>query len=617
MTPSNENHLFTFKNIHLVPILHNRLEFALEVHRRFTDLRPSAVAVELPPTLQEKIVAGVRRLPYLSVLVYPEKSGRTVYLPIEPVDGIIEAVRLAQEQALPVFFVDRDIEGYPLFRDPMPDSYALTQIGYEAYCRVYWEERGSETPTPDDLLRERTMASQVLALGRQYQRVLLVCGLGHFSGIRRQLDLEPAKPLGRETRSGVVLGNLKEDSSREILSELPFLQGKYEEKRTKARETGNPEDFWNLDRLRLRDELLGEAQRQHYKNSREKIREPALIVLKKFARNYAFIQGTLTPDFYQLLVAARGAVNDDFSYEVWERGSSYPYQESPSRLPEIEVTAQDLRINQKKIQFYRRFRTFRRRLVPVPAKKRASPAEQEEFKKRWRGEAICSYPPEDIRVEGLGDYVKKKARGVLSQEQVRLLPFTTSLLDGLDVKETLRHLVENKIYVREESSVRGQVGSVVFIFEEDESSKNQAERFPWKITWLGEHDQESDMAFYATPAGENVVGPGISRCEYGGFVLSYPPLRMFEVWKDRFFNAARSKPERLLLAGIDYSEERLVAYIAAQPPRSFCRTFAERQGKKIVFLPIGQFSPALLKSIRFFHVLESHELRKDAHRFIR
>jgi hypothetical protein len=617
MNPIGETNPFVFENIHLVPILHNRLEFALEVHRRFTGLQPAAVAVELPPTLQDKILAAAQRLPYLSVVVYPEKSGRTVYLPIEPVDGIMEAVRLALEHSLPVFFVDRDTEGYPQFRDPLPDPYAVTQIGYEAYCRAYWEERGSETPHPDDLLRERTMASHALALGRRYQRVLLVCGMSHFSGVRRQLHLEPARPLGRETRSGVVLGNLKEDSSREILSEMPFLQKRYEEERSQARSTGNPNDFWKLDRLRLRDELLTEAQRQHHKNSREKVTEPTLALLKKFARNYAFIQGALTPDFYQLLVAARGAVNDDFAYEVWDRGSHYPYQESPSRLPEIEVTARDLRINQKRIQFYRRFRTFRRRLVPVPAKKRPSPAEQEEFKKRWRGETICSYPPEDIRVEGLGDYVKKKARGILSQEQVRLIPFTTSLLDGLDVKETLRHLVENKIYVREESSVRGRVGSVVFIFDEDEPSKDQAERFPWKITWLGEHDQESDMAFYATPAGEMVVGPGISRCEYGGFVLSYPPLRMVEVWKDRFFDPARSKSERLLLAGIDYSEERLVAYIAAQPPRSFCRTFAERQGKKIVYLPIGQFSPVLLKSIRFFHVLEGPELRQDAQRYIR
>jgi hypothetical protein len=617
MTRLNEINPFVFNNIHLVPILHNRLEFALEVHRRFVDFQPVAVAVELPPTLEDKISAAVKRLPYLSVVVYPEKSGRTVYLPIEPVDGIIEAVRLGLEHSRPVFFVDRDTEGYPLYRDPLPDPYAVTQIGYEAYCRAYWEERGSEIPTPDDLLRERTMAGQVLALGQAYPRVLLVCGLGHFSGIRRLLEQETRIPLGRTKRSGVLLGNLNEGSSREILSEMPFLQRRYEEERTSARATGDPADFLNLDRLRLRDEHLAEAQRRHLKNSREQISEPALAVLKKFARNYALIQGALTPDFYQLLVASRGAVDDDFAYEVWETGSHYPFQESPSQLPEVEVTAQDLRINQKKIQFYRRFRSFRPRLVPLPGKKRPSPAEQEEFKKRWRGEYICSFPPEDIRVEGLGDYVKKKARGILSQEQVRLIPFTTSLLDGLEVKETLRHLVENKIYVREEISVRGRVGSVVFIFDEDEAPQEQAERFPWKITWLGEHDQESDMAFYATPAGENVVGPGISRCEYGGFVLSYPPLRMVEVWKDRFFDPARCKAERLLLAGIDYSEERLVAYIAAQPPRSFCRTFAQRQGKKIVYLPLGQFSPVLLKSIRFFHVLEGPDLRKEAHRYIR
>jgi hypothetical protein len=460
------------------------------------------------------------------------------------------------------------------------------------------------------------MAHQVLDLGRRFERVLVVCGLAHFPGLRRLLTEEPVLPFGRQQRAGVLLGRLKESSSREILSEMPFLQGRYEEERSRARETREWTAFWNLNRLAVRDELLAEAVRGHQQHSREEVQEPALAVLKKFARNYAFIQGTLTPDFYQLLVAARGAVNDNFAYEVWDRGSRYPYQETAGRLPEIEVTARDLRINQKKIQFYRRFRSFRRRLVPVPARKRTTPAEREEFKKSWRGDYICSYPPEDIRVEGFGDYLKKKARGALSQGQVRLLPFSASLLDGLDVKETLRHLVENKIYVREEVAVRGRVGSVVFVFDEDEPEAGRPPRFPWKITWLGEHDQESDMAFYATPAGEEVVGPGISRCEYGGFVLSYPPLRMADIWKDRFFQTAGSKAERLLLAGIDYSEERLVAYVAVRPPRSFCHTFAAGQGKKIVYLPLGQFSPVLLTRIRFFHVLESPALRRTAHLYI-
>jgi hypothetical protein len=310
-------------------------------------------------------------------------------------------------------------------------------------------------------------------------------------------------------------------------------------------------------------------------------------------------------------------VNDNFAYEVWETGSSYPFQQSRPDMPEVDITADDLHLNQKRIRFHRRFRTFRRRLVPLPAKRRPTAAGKEQYKRQWSDGYICSYPPEDIRVEALGDYVKKKVRGVLSQEQVRIVPFSSSMLDGLDIRETLRQVVEEKIYVREEVQVRGRVGSVVFIFQEDEPGGDDPELFPWKLTWLGEHSQESDMAFYATPAGEEVIGPGISRCEYGGFLLSYPPLRMYDIWKDRFFDMARTKAERLLLAAVDYSEERLVAYVAARPPRSFCQTFAHHQGRKIVYLPLGQFSPVLLTRIRFFHVLQTPELRKTAHLYVR
>ncbi len=606
---------FQYQNIRFLPILHNRLEFALEIHRQFIEFQPDAVAVELPPTLQGPILTAVKRLPSLSVILYQEKSGHYIYLPIEPVDGIIEALRLSIEKNLPIYCIDRDTEGYPHRFDPMPDPYAVTQIGYEAYCLAYREERGQEAPSPDDALRERTMASHALRLNHQYLRVLLICGLAHWSGIVRQLDKNPELPLGRQKRSGVIVGDLKESSTREILSEIPFLQGRYEEER--ACSGSHDSHFLNLNRLSIQEELLNRSKEAHQKNSREKVESHQLGLIRKFARNLALLQGGLSPDFYQLLMASRGMVNDNFAYEVWDLGSCYPFQESSPQLPEIEVTAEDLRLNQKQIHFYRRFRTFRRRLVPVPLKKRPSPVEKEEYKKHWEGRYICSYPPEDIRVEGLGDYVKKKVRGVLSQEQVRVIPFSSSMLDGLDIRETLHQVVKQKVYVREEIQVRGRVGSVVFVFHENAPGEKGTEKFPWKLTWLGEHNQESDMAFYATPAGEEVIGPGISRCEYGGFVLSYPPYRMVDIWRDRFFNIARSKAERLLLAGIDYSEERLVAYIAAKPPRSFCHTFAHTQGRKIIYLPLGQFSPVLLTKIRFFHVLENPDLRKVAHLYVR
>jgi len=48
-----------------------------------------------------------------------------------------------------------------------------------------------------------------------------------------------------------------------------------------------------------------------------------------------------------------------------------------------------------------------------------------------------------------------------------------------------------------------------------------------------------------------MVGPGIGRGEYGGFLMSLPARRMFDVWKDPDYTIAESKAERLLLAGLD------------------------------------------------------------------
>ncbi|MFH1091266.1 MAG: hypothetical protein V1742_06825 [Pseudomonadota bacterium] len=99
-------------------------------------------------------------------------------------------------------------------------------------------------------------------------------------------------------------------------------------------------------------------------------------------------------------------------------------------------------------------------------------------------------------------------------------------------------------------------------------------------------------------------------------MLTYPPLRLYDIWKDPFFNGARTKAERLLLAGIDYSEEKLVAYIAARPPSERLRALAGMYGKKVVYLPMGQFAPVTLKKTRVFHVLDSHQVRDWASDYV-
>lgn len=604
------NRAIESRGVRFVPILHNRVEFAVEVRRQFEAFQPDCVAVEYPPTLRQAILDGVRRLPLLSVVHYAESDGAFTYLLIEPTDGQVEAIRLAQECGRPIHFVDRDTEDYPLDRFPMPDPYAVTRIGHAAYCRAYLDAFRPHPRTEEDDLRERTTAYHLRQLSREGHRVLFVGGLYHVPGVLDYMERRQTEVIGRRHREGVSLAHLHEDSSREVMTEMPFLAARYE-----AFRSGAPREV--PDRLQVNQEVVRVAQKNHWKNSKEELTRTQLRVLFKFARNYALVSGGLAPDFYQLVVAARGAADDNFSYEVWEAGSEYPWQAEQPGIPVLRLRGEDLFLDQRRIRFHRRIKTFRRRLVPVPGRRiKPSKRDREEWRRNFQGFQICSYPPEDVVVEGYGAYLKKRALEIKTEENSRAVPFMASMLDGLDVRRTIREWHQGTLYVREERPLRGKVGSVVVIFDPDVTGEGEQEAFPWLVTWLGEHSQESDMAFYSTPAGEVMDGPGISRCQYGGFMLTYPPLRVYDIWKDPFFDMARNKPERLLMAALDYSLEKNVVYVAAEPPSGWCRSLAARLGKRIIYLPIGTFSPVALQRIRNFHVLDGHHVRRYARHFI-
>lgn len=598
-----------WQNIRIVPVLHNRVELALEVRRQFQEFKPDQVAVEYPGTLGDLILKGIRRLPLLSVVHYREGDGTFVYLPLEPTDGQVEAVRLALAHSLPVHFIDRDTEGYPLDRSPMPDPYSMARVGHYLYCQAYLQTSQDRPVSREDALREKTMAYHLQKLHAGGGKVLFVCGLYHLPGILKMIENSQAQVIGRQHREGAGLAHLHGGSSREVMTEMPFLAARYERFRSEG--GGKEED---LDRLKLQNDLIDLARRNHWKNSKEELSRAQVRVLHKFARNYALITGALVPSFYQLVVAARGAADDNFAYELWDKGSEYPWQTENPELPVLRLSGEDLFLDQKRIKFHRRLKTFRRRLVPVPVKKKIREKVPGEWQKSFDRFTICSYPPEDVVIEGYGRHLQEKAMRIKTEESARIVPFVSSMMEGIDIRETVRNWAKGEIYVREARPFRGKVGSVVVIFDAD--LDKDKESFPWKVTWLGEHEQESDMAFYSTPAGEVMDGPGISSCQYGGFMLTYPPLRVFDIWKDPFFDMARNKPERLLMAAVDYSVEKHVVYVAANPPSGWCHSLAARLGKKIIYLPIGTFSPVTLKKIRRFHVLSGHHVRRYAKQFL-
>jgi hypothetical protein len=276
------------------------------------------------------------------------------------------------------------------------------------------------------------------------------------------------------------------------------------------------------------------------------------------------------------------------------------------------MTGDMLWLGTRKVHIRRRLPRIKRRPVYVPKKRRVRERRPGEWLEGFKDPYICSYPPEDLVIEDYGHFLKTKGAHVLSADDAVSIPFETTILDGIDMRETARHIHKGRIYVKEIKRVKGGVGSVVIIFDEDRTGA----QYPYLMTWLGEHDQESDMAFYATDPADHIVGPGISRCTYGRTLMTLTPLRLADVWGDPEYDWARTKAERLLLAGLEYSVEKHVVYVGKSPPRSFIKQVAARWGKQIVYIPIGQLSPIKLKQIRTLHILAGKDKRVIAKDYI-
>jgi hypothetical protein len=391
----------------------------------------------------------------------------------------------------------------------------------------------------------------------------------------------------------------------EITIEYPYLQDRYEHFRAAMAE---PEA---IDRRRVQLAVFRQAEKTYEANTGERVAHWQRRLLARFTRNLALVSRELAARIFDITVAARSVVDDNYAWEVWEAANRYRHQKIETDLPTVKISGEEVWLNTKMMRLRRRLPSKKRRLRPVGLKPRKKEKVPGEWASQLNGASICSYPPEDLVIEDYGRFLKKKGKSILSEERAHSEPFTTSLLDGIDIRETIRHWYERQIYVRNFQKIHGEVGAVIVIFDEDRD-----DRYSYTTTWLGEHQNESDMAFYSTYPFDHLVGPGIGRGEYGGFLMSLPARRMFDVWQDSDYDFAETKPERLLLAGLDYSLQRLVVYVAAKPPRSVFRNIAARFGRTIVYIPIGQLSPVTMKKIRVVHVLDGYDKREIAKEYI-
>jgi len=604
-------------NITYLPVVPGRLEFAAEVRRRILAARPAVVAVELPATLEEPYLEAVRRLPQISVIFYnltaagrsvytsDSESEQAIYVPVEPADPFVEAIRSAQEVGAQVVFADADSSERPHLPDTYPDPYSLTSISLPEYVeayRLYPQARSEEAERFAAGMAWKLQGADPLA------RMLVVVSLNLLDALLDAMEQPQAEPEPQR-REDLQLVNASPECLGEIMTEYPFLQERYEQFRL-GREPV-VKDSPLADRLRVQLALFREAEESYFLNTGEKMHSWQRRLLARFSRNLALTNHELTASLFDLTVAARSIVDENYAWDVWETASRYAPQQISSDLETVNISGEEVWLHTKRIRLRRRLPSTKRRAGNFGLRKRR----KEKFPGEWAteldGASICSYPPEDMVIEDFGRFLKSKGKSVLSEERSTVEPFTASLLDGIDLRETIRNWHDGKIFVRNTQKIHGEVGSVIVIFDEDADGK-----YNYMTTWLGEHQNESDMAFYSTHPFEHLVGPGIGRAEYGGFLMSLPARRMYDVWADPDYDFAETKAERLLLAGLDYSVQKYVVYVAAKPPRSVFRSIAARFARTIVYIPIGQLSPLTMKKIRVVHVLDGYHRRDEAKEFI-
>jgi len=232
------------------------------------------------------------------------------------------------------------------------------------------------------------------------------------------------------------------------------------------------------------------------------------------------------------------------------------------------------------------------------------------WKKKWNENHIVSWPPEDILIENFRSMVFTRSLEMIQLNKSRIEEFRGSLMDGIEFRETLRHLYENKIYVKNIPRIQGKVGAKIIIFDEN------GDEYSYRSTWYAEHPNESVISFYGKEPKQKIVGPGIGESYYGGIIMIYPPQTFPDIWSDTFFSKLENPMDKLVLAAIIYSEQKYIAYLGKKCFPSHYQAWAEQYKKKLIYLPFSDFSMTTLEKIRKFHVLNGPETRKTAGKYL-
>lgn len=600
--------------ITLLPVLHGSGDFALEIRRRILTDTYDCLAVPLPPAFEESVESGISHLPAITIAAQREgglDGDPTAYtiVPIDPCQPVISGIRTAINQNIDRAYIDLEVQNFEPQATVLPDPYALKEVSLEKFATALLTGLPKPDPNGQQMARIRYMAYQLHLLELEYDNICCICAITDWPWIREayqdRAQYEKPNPpvyppdLFRPTQETLFF----------TLGELPFITHLYEHRRAELL----PDETLAIDGVKT---LLLEARTAWLKKHELKqhwLTPQTFSLLLKYVRNLTLLDHRLTPDLYTLALAAKQIAGDEFAISLLETARQYPPQRIPSNLP-------DLRLSIDQAEFPTGDAPIKNRLLgteitwrTLPLKPTPPQEKKQSWKMQWDPYQQCSYPPEDDKIESFNTHVREQAKLMLGEDLARTEKFSSSLKDGLDMRETLRNWHTGDLYVKEIPPSRGTIEIVVFLFD----SPSDPDKYPWHTTWYAEHEQESTLCFYATNFADNIIGPGIGQAVYGGCMLIFPPRPIPDIWSDPRLQFAQTPEEHLVSAALLHSKEKRVLVVSPHPPLTRWRRIAKKYKRQIVHLPLKRFSLQTLDRLRHFHVLNGRDVRSYAAQYIR
>ncbi len=82
--------------------------------------------------------------------------------------------------------------------------------------------------------------------------------------------------------------------------------------------------------------MFRDAEKSYEANTGERVAHWQRRLLARYARNLALADHALMPGVFDLTVAARSIVDDNYAWEVWETAGRYPPQKTASDLETVQ-----------------------------------------------------------------------------------------------------------------------------------------------------------------------------------------------------------------------------------------------------------------------------------------